>query len=247
MVVGPDGKLALPWQEQPLREALQTQRGHALLVQAAAGDGALHFMIALAQAWLCEAAAGSAPCGRCDSCRLLHAASHPDLYRLVPEAQRAAHGWGGTDEDLADAPKARKKPSRQIRIDELRAAIDWVAHSSSRGRAKVLLLHPAEAMNLQTATGWISPQFEIGQLGNCNRKGITDPFQARLARSFIGPGDLFQKIAPIRIIAAPHRTIRLAHQLGNQMQIPNRCKKISNITELKIGVDLLKICLGQAL
>lgn len=152
MVVGPDGKLPLPWQEQPLREALQRQRGHALLVQATAGDGALHFMIALAQAWLCEAAAGSAPCGRCDSCRLLQSASHPDLYRLVPEAQRAAYGWGGADEDVADAPKTRKKPSRQIRIDELRAAIDWVAHSSSRGRAKVLLLHPAEAMNLQTAS-----------------------------------------------------------------------------------------------
>ena len=152
MVVGPDGKLPLPWQEQPLRAALQSQRGHALLVQAAAGDGALHFMSALAQAWLCEAADGPAPCGRCHSCRLLHSASHPDLYRLVPEAQRVAHGWGGPDDDVADAPKNRKKPSRQIRIDELRAAIDWVAHSSSRGRAKVLLLHPAEAMNLQTAS-----------------------------------------------------------------------------------------------
>ena len=152
MVVGPDGKLPLPWQQQPLRDALQHQRGHALLVQAAAGDGALHFMVALAQAWLCETNDAMAPCGRCESCRLLQAGAPPDLYRLVPEAHRAAYGWGGPDDDAADAPKGRKKPSRQIRIDELRAAIDWVARSSSRGRAKVLLLHPAEAMNLQAAS-----------------------------------------------------------------------------------------------
>jgi len=48
--------------------------------------------------------------------------------------------------------KRAAKPSRQIRIDEVRTAIDWVVHSSSRGRAKVVLLHPAEAMNLQAAS-----------------------------------------------------------------------------------------------
>ena len=153
MVVGPDGNLPLPWLEQPLHDALQRQRGHALLVQAAVGVGALHFMSALAQAWLCEAAEGaSPPCGRCSSCHLVQAGSHPDLYRLVPEAQRAALGLAGPGDEAGDAGKSRKKPSRQIRIDELRAAITWVAHSSSRGRAKVLLLDPAEAMNLQTAS-----------------------------------------------------------------------------------------------
>ena len=34
----------------------------------------------------------------------------------------------------------------------MRTAIDWVVQSSSRGRAKVVLLHPAEAMNLQAAS-----------------------------------------------------------------------------------------------
>jgi len=152
VVVGPDGRLPLPWLETPLRQALQQQRAHALLLQAAPGVGALEFMMSLAQAWLCEAADAAPPCGRCGSCRLLQSGTHPDLHLLLPEAQRAALGWAGADEDTGESGKNRKKPSRQIRIDEVRAAIDWVVQSSSRGRAKVLLLHPAEAMNLQAAS-----------------------------------------------------------------------------------------------
>ena len=152
MVEGPNGALPLPWLQQPLHDALQHQRGHALLVQAANGVGAPQFMVALAQSWLCEAADRTPACGRCDSCRLLQSGSHPDFRGLLPEAQRASLGGGHAQDDAPDGARSRKKPSRQIRIDEVRAAIDWVAHSASRGRAKVLLLHPAEAMNLQAAS-----------------------------------------------------------------------------------------------
>jgi DNA polymerase-3 subunit delta' len=152
VVVGPDGRLPLPWLDSPLRQALQQQRAHALLLQAAPGVGALEFMMSLAQAWLCEAADAAPPCGRCGSCRLLQSGTHPDLHLLLPEAQRAALGIAGADDDTGESGKARKTPSRQIKIDEVRAAIDWVVQSSSRGRAKVLLLHPAEAMNLQAAS-----------------------------------------------------------------------------------------------
>lgn len=150
MVVGPDGRMPLPWLEAPLREALQHQRAHALLVRAAQGVGGLEFMLGLAQAWLCEAEPAQRPCGRCASCGLLHAQSHPDLFLLVPEALRVERGWLAPAQD-DDGAKAKRKPSRQIRIDDVRAAIDWVARSSSRARAKVVLLYPAEAMNPQSA------------------------------------------------------------------------------------------------
>jgi DNA polymerase-3 subunit delta' len=153
MVVDADGRLPLPWLADPLRQALQRQRGHALLLQAAQGIGALEFMLTLAQAWLCEGAAASQPCGRCDSCRLFQSGSHPDLHLLLPEAQRGLYGAvSASDDEAGDGSRSRKKPSRQIRIDEVRAAIDWVAQSSSRGRAKVVVIHPAEAMNLQAAS-----------------------------------------------------------------------------------------------
>jgi DNA polymerase III subunit delta' len=153
VVVGADGRLPLPWIEAPLRQALQQQRAHALLLMAPHGIGALEFMLTLAQAWLCESGNANPPCGRCDSCRLLQAGSHPDLHLLLPEALRPVLGWATpTDDEPGEGGKSRRKPSRQIRIDEVRAAIDWVVQSSSRGRAKVLLLHPGEAMNLQAAS-----------------------------------------------------------------------------------------------
>jgi DNA polymerase-3 subunit delta' len=156
MVVGDDGRLPLPWLRAALQQTLE-RRAHALLLQAASGIGGLEFMLALAQAWLCEVDGGAAsrPCGRCESCRLVQARTHPDLLVVLPEALRVALGWAGQGEEdasAAGAAKGRRKPSRQIRIDEVRQAIDWVTQSSSRGRAKVVLVHPAEAMNLQAAS-----------------------------------------------------------------------------------------------
>src|SRR5574337_911744 len=143
----------LPWLEAPLREALARQRGHALLVQAPDGVGTWAFLRRLAQAWLCESPGDAPPCGRCAGCHLALTEAHPDQYLLQPESRRSgptrAEGAAETD---AEAGRAKKKPSRQIRIDEVRAAVDWATHSSSRGRAKVLVVHPAEAMNLQAAS-----------------------------------------------------------------------------------------------
>ena len=153
MVVGLDGRLSLPWLVQPLQQALR-QRSHALLLQAPQGVGELALMLTLAQAWLCEATADAPrPCGQCGSCRLVQSRTHPDRMGRLPEALRVSLGWEGQGDDQAgEGGKSRRKPSRQIRIDEVRAAIDWVAQSTARGRAKVVLLHPAQAMNLQAAS-----------------------------------------------------------------------------------------------
>ena len=153
MVVGADGRLPLPWLAAPLASALATQRGHALLVHGAAGVGALPFALVLAQAWLCESTDETSPrpCGRCGSCRLVQARVHPDLLVLLPEVLRRAHDWPLAG-DKAESDDAKRKPSRQIRIDEVRTLIDWATRTSARGRGKVAVLHPAEALNLQSAS-----------------------------------------------------------------------------------------------
>jgi len=155
VVSGPDGKPPLPWLAAPLADALAHQRAHAVLVHAAAGIGALPFVLTLAQAWLCEAPRqgpdAPRPCGRCGSCRLVQSRLHPDLLVLLPEVQRQTTGWplsgDKADDGDIEGGKGKRKPSRQIRIDEVRLAIDWVYKTSSRGRGKVLVLHPAEAIN----------------------------------------------------------------------------------------------------
>jgi DNA polymerase-3 subunit delta' len=68
---------------------------------------------------------------------------------LMPEQQRREHEWPLS----GDKPEgdSSKKPSRQIRVDEVRLLIDWVFKTSARGRGKVALLTPGEALNLQSA------------------------------------------------------------------------------------------------
>ncbi|MBK1713171.1 DNA polymerase III subunit delta' [Rubrivivax gelatinosus] len=151
LAIDDQGRPPLPWLEQPLAETLARQRGHALLLHGAAGIGTLAFGVALAQSWLCEGHDGAPrpACGRCQSCHLVQTRLHPDLLLLMPEAARQAHAWPLAGDKPED--EGKKKPSRQIRIDEIRQAIDWVARTSSRGRGKVVVLHPAEAINLQAA------------------------------------------------------------------------------------------------
>lgn len=172
MVVGADGELPLPWLAAPLAEVLGQQRGHSLLLHGAAGVGTLHFGLTLAQAWLCEGTGMRRPCGTCGSCHLVQSQLHPDLFVLLPEVQRRGFGWLLVD----DKPEGddKKKPSKQIRIDEVRAAIDWVHKTSARGRGKVLLIHPAEAMNLQAASALLKT-LEEPPAGTRLALGVSDP------------------------------------------------------------------------
>jgi DNA polymerase-3 subunit delta' len=75
----------------------------------------------------------------------VQASTHPDLMLLLPEEVALAHGWP-VDVD------EKRKPSRQIRIQDVRRALDWVVTTSGRGRAKVLVLHPATALNAVSAS-----------------------------------------------------------------------------------------------
>jgi DNA polymerase-3 subunit delta' len=148
-----DGTLPLPWLGAALDAARRLAGAHALLIHGPAGAGHFETAVLLAQSLLCESpeAAGSlrAACGRCASCHLVAQRSHPDLRLVLPAALRAQRGW--TDEADWMPPKGDAKPSRELRIDQVRAAIDWSQQTSGRGRGKVLVLHPAEALNPSAA------------------------------------------------------------------------------------------------
>lgn len=152
-MVGTDGQLPLPWLAPVLRQTLDSQRAHALLLHGPQGVGQFELAITLAQAWLCEAAepATSArrPCGVCASCRLVQAHAHPDLLVLLPEALQAPLGWAHADDEATTSERAAKtkQPSKEIKIDAVRAAIAFAQTTSARGGVKVVVLHPAERIN----------------------------------------------------------------------------------------------------
>ena len=146
-----DAIATLPWLAAPAAEIAARQRGHALLVQGNPGAGVFELALQVARTWLCEGA--QAPCGQCTACHLFGSNSHPDFRALLPELTQVELGWsvGASESEAGDGEggsKAKRKPSREIKIDAVRDAIGWTQTSSSRGRAKVLLLFPADAMNL---------------------------------------------------------------------------------------------------
>jgi DNA polymerase-3 subunit delta' len=155
LVVGAGGRWPLPWQQPWVQALARRQRGHALLLHAAPGSGSLQAAVALAQCWLCEG--GGQACGDCSACRALQARTHPDLMLLLPEEGRRAVAWPllGDKPDGGEGgegpSKSARKPSRQVRVEEVRLATDWLATTSARGRGKVLVLHPAPAMNATSA------------------------------------------------------------------------------------------------
>lgn len=146
-----------PWLAQPLSDALAQLHSHAVLLHGPEGVGQFEFALALARAWLCEEqAAGERlrpACGRCASCHLIEAGSHPDLMVVLPESLQASLGWqaAGAEDGSEGADKAggkSKKLSNEIKVDAIRAVVQFSQHTASRGRAKVVLIHPAERLNL---------------------------------------------------------------------------------------------------
>ncbi|MBU0914805.1 DNA polymerase III subunit delta' [Aquabacterium parvum] len=143
-----------PWLQTPLQTALGQLHHHAVLLHGLPGTGQFEFAMALTRAWLCEQSPIGQPvapaCGRCTACRLLDAGSHPDVMLVLPEALQATLGWDAPDagdpsEDKSDR-KARK-PSQDIKVDAIRAVVQFSQNTASRGRAKVVLIHPVERMN----------------------------------------------------------------------------------------------------
>jgi DNA polymerase-3 subunit delta' len=157
---GAAGQRALPWLAAPLRRTLETQRAHALLIHGPGGVGQFELALALAKGWLCEAtdrALADRPCGRCASCKLHAAQSHPDLLVLVPEAMRESLGWdlGSSNEGEEAAEGSKRKPSKEIRIEAVRAAIAFATTTSARGHGKIVVVHPAERMNEFAASAFL--------------------------------------------------------------------------------------------
>lgn len=124
-----------------MRDALP----HALLLHGPDGVGKSQLARGFAAALLCESpAANGAACGRCDACGWFASANHPDFRLLQPESEDE-----GADERKTS--KSRTAPSRNIRIQQVRALADFVSVGSHRGGRKVVLVAPADALNTPAA------------------------------------------------------------------------------------------------
>jgi DNA polymerase-3 subunit delta' len=146
-----------PWQ-MPAWEQLQQLRGrlpHAILFHGMEGIGKATFAEYFAQSVLCDApGADGHACGRCASCGWFSQYSHPDYRRVRPETLEEDGADGDDAGEAADgkkSAKASKAPSKEIKIDQIRALSDFMNISTHRQGMRVIVLYPAEALNVAAA------------------------------------------------------------------------------------------------
>lgn len=129
----------LPWHTQQWRlisKAVQDQRlPHALLLHGPAGLGKAQFKNQLARLLICsrpveaDAVEGLLPCGQCKPCKQFSTEGiHADIFRLEPEEEGKA-----------------------IKIAHTREAIEFCSLAAHYGGRKLVLIEPAEALNLNAA------------------------------------------------------------------------------------------------
>ena len=119
----------LPWQVDLWRQlAGRAQHAHAYLLHGPAGIGKRLLAEQLMALLLCLRPVEARACGECKACQLLAAQTHPDHYVLEPE-----------------------EVDKAIRVDQVRDLVGFVTQTAQLGGRKVILLEPAEAMNLNAA------------------------------------------------------------------------------------------------
>lgn len=133
------------------RDQLLAQRGHAWLLHGPAGLGQYELALELVRAWLCDAPTAQGACGQCASCHGVNVRTHADLCVLLPETVALQLGWPLPEKAQADIDDKKRKPSREIRVEAMRDAVEFAQRTSSRGRGKAVLVFPAEQMNHITA------------------------------------------------------------------------------------------------
>lgn len=135
-----------PWQTEIWQHlcGLRSRLPHALLLRGPKGIGKFDLALGLAQAVLCATPqADGQACGTCSSCHWFGQGSHPDFRLIQPDA------LAGNDD--VEEKDSGKKASREISIDQIRALSDFANLSTHCGGYRVVVIHPAEALNNNAA------------------------------------------------------------------------------------------------
>lgn len=129
---------------------LREQLPHAILLHGRQGIGKQEFSLALANSLLCENPDSNGnSCGSCMSCGWIAQGSHPD-YRLIEPEDISDTDVESGESTSASSGKVKRK-SRSILIDQVRALSDLVSLTAHRHGRRVVILHPAEALNVNAA------------------------------------------------------------------------------------------------
>lgn len=157
----------LPWHEGIWPDLVAAAaKGGGVLLSGASGHGKHWLARRFAQALLCETPlAGLHPCGHCPGCQLFKVNQHPDYAEIVPESRhddfirlRTEASDGSEDKEAKET-----RASREIRVRDIRALNQLMALSAHRGGRRVVLIWPADDMNLSAANALLKVLEEPGE------------------------------------------------------------------------------------
>lgn len=126
-----------PWQQTVWRRLLgyveQRRIPQALLMTGVAGLGQRHLVDVYARVLLCHAPQADAwACGRCQSCHLFDAQTHPDYLAIEPD-----------------------EPGKAIGIDKIRQLIVKLALKPQFEAFRVVVIEPADNLNSASANAFL--------------------------------------------------------------------------------------------
>jgi len=144
------------WQNQAWDyfQSLRARMPHAFLLYGPQGIGKTLFAEHMAQSLLCDHPdAGGHACQTCGSCGWFSQYSHPDYRRVRPELmdEEEASSNEAESETATKTAKASKTPSKEIVINQIRGLSDFMNISTHRQGKRVIVLYPAEALNIPAA------------------------------------------------------------------------------------------------
>ncbi len=127
-----------PWHDEFIQRALSL-RSHdklpqALIIESASASNLEPFLVHLCRLLLCEQPADGKNCDACDPCRMMKLGTFSD-YKFVS----------------FELDPRSKKFRKTIVIDQIRALIDQVNLTSRYSGLKIVVIYPAEKMNIASA------------------------------------------------------------------------------------------------
>lgn len=133
----------LPWHTHLwgslMRQEQSDRLAHAYLLRGVPGVGKFRFAKALAAQLLCEQVTSESACGVCKECELIKAGTHPDLLFVEPDG-----------------------PGKPIKIDRIRKVNEFARKTAQQGGRRVVIMNPAEAMNVNSANALLKSLEEPG-------------------------------------------------------------------------------------
>lgn len=143
-----------PWLKPALGQLddarAQGRLGHAWLVSGSAGIGKLNLALVLAERLLGASRPGDPPeLGPAEAAAAMLERHepydhHPDLHWLFPRRK-------DDDKEEKEKTKPKGKEPRTITVEQVRDTIDSLALKSHGGRAKVVIIEPADALTIAAA------------------------------------------------------------------------------------------------